>query len=94
MFISLWVLIPVIIFIIAVIWAITNVYMKLLYHEEYMLNVQNRLARILAHVTAIDKSEAFETDDEVGIIWAEIKSAVLQIEQYMMTKIKREKKKE
>jgi len=68
--------------------------MKLLYHEEYMLNVQNRLARILAHVTAIDKSEAFETDDEVGIIWAEIKSAVLQIEQYMMTKIKREKKKE
>lgn len=69
---------------ILLIYICINLYKKLLKHESYIINLDKSLLQILTRLKTLDDKEMFEKDDEIGILWEEIKKTILQIEAYLI----------
>ena len=59
---------------------IINLYRKLIWHEKYLLNLDNKLLNVFKKMKQIDQREIFESDDEVGQLWILIKNIILELE--------------
>jgi len=67
-------------FLIICLFIILNLYKKLLWHEKYLFNLDNKLLNVFKTMKRIDQKEMFESDDEVGRLWTIIKEIILELE--------------
>jgi len=63
----------------AAIYAITNLYKKVVRFEKYFLTVHYKLIQILKDLNALDSMKMFEEDDEVGILWDNVKDILFDL---------------
>ncbi|NQU88707.1 MAG: hypothetical protein HQ541_23435 [Mariniphaga sp.] len=66
------------------IYIIQNLYKKIQMHEAHALNLNASLLKILKTLRKIDQKEMFEKDDEVGLLWEQIKAALIELEAYIL----------
>jgi|APSaa5957512622_1039677.scaffolds.fasta_scaffold297279_2 hypothetical protein len=61
------------------VFVIINLYRKVIWHEKYLLNLNNDLVEILKEIKKIDSREIFESDDEVGVLWKMISNIIKKL---------------
>lgn len=63
-------------------YALFNVSRKIETYEAWIKAYQNAVETIITNMRNIDRSGAFEADDEVGTVFQQLKSQVLILEQF------------
>lgn len=69
---------------IVLLFIILNLYRKLIWHEKYLLNLDTKLVNIFKTISKIDQRKMFESDDEVGQLWDQIKKVILELEKKLI----------
>jgi hypothetical protein len=65
------------------IWGLYNAAQKVNYYDQYCEMVVYRLRQIIANIRAIDLRGAFEADDEVGSVFADIAALILSLQVFL-----------
>ena len=63
-------------------YVIKNLYNKITMHEKFLLDTKNSLGYAVLKMRKIDKSGAFESDDEVGQIFKRLLSEIEEIDKF------------
>lgn len=60
-------------------------------YEAYFEEVKNRIEKVLEHMKAVDTRGSFESDDEVGSVFTELKAAVDSLDVFLIGETSEEK---
>lgn len=65
------------------VFSVVNLYRKVTFYEDKMVDIQERISQSVEQMRVIDLNGAFESDDEVGVVFNQMKDIVDNIGEYV-----------
>lgn len=80
---SVYILYGISVLVIVLLYIIYNLYTKVLSYETWSTELQTSLTNTIEKWKILDNKQIFEKDDEVGVVFDEINTAISELEQQM-----------